>query len=106
MFSDGFSICIGAICLVLAVVFFMTKGAGVIKAFENKNAPKKKKKSPEDEKRYKRAFGIFCLIMALAEFSSVILPLDDVVVGIVSIVVVVLDLIFIVIYLRKNFPEG
>lgn len=106
MFSTEFSIVIMAICLVLAIVFFLGKGGGVISAFDGKNAPVRKKKSPEDERRYQRAFGIFCLVIALGEAVNMFLPVEDSTRGIISIVVVVLDLIFIVVYLKKNFPEG
>ena len=106
MFSDEFGIVIGAICLILAIVFFLGKGAGVISLFDGRNSPARKKKSPEDERRYQRAFGIFCLILALIELANFILPADDFVKGIIGIVAVVADLIFIVVYLRKNFPEG
>ncbi|HIV17072.1 MAG TPA: DUF3784 domain-containing protein [Candidatus Alectryocaccobium stercorigallinarum] len=105
MLSDEFSMIIGVICLVLAVVFFLGKGAGVISAFEGKNAPIKKKKSPEDERRYQRAFGIFCLVLACGEFLNIVLPPHPAV-GIVTIAIVVVDLVFIVIYLKKNFPDG
>jgi hypothetical protein len=97
---------VGAICLVLAIVFFLGKGAGVISAFDGRNAPQRKKKSPEDERRYQRGFGIFCLILALTELANIMLPVDGFVKGIVCIAAVVADLVFIVVYLRKNFPEG
>ncbi len=106
MLLDELGLIIGVICLVLSIVFFLGKGEGIISAFESRNAPIKKKKSPEDERRYQRAFGVFCIVIAISEFSDLFLPIDDGLRGIISIVVVVLDFIFITVYLRKNFPEG
>lgn len=106
MFSDEFSMVIGAICLVLAIVFFLGKGSGVISAFEGKNAPVRKKKSPEQERKYQRGFGIFCLVLAIEELLNIVLPLDNTVVGILCIAIVVVDVVFIVVFLKKNFPEG
>ena len=105
MFSDEFSMVIGVICFVLAIVFFMGKGGGVLSAFEGKNAPKKKKKSKEEERKYQMAFGIFCLVLALGELLTIILS-DSFYVGILIIGIVVADLVWIVLYLRKNFPDG
>lgn len=106
MFTTELSVVIAIGCTILAIVFFLGKGAGVINAFNGKNAPVQKKKKPEDERRYQRSFGVFCLILAIAELMNLILPIDKSVMGIISIVVVVLDLVFIVVYLKKNFPEG
>ena len=106
MFTSEFSLVIGLICLVLAIVFFLGKGEGVIRAFDGKNAPARKKKSPEDERRYQRAFGIFCLVIAAGEFLNVFFPDNGRMVGIVSIVIVIADLVWIVAYLKKNFPDG
>ena len=106
MFSDEFSMVIGAICLILAIVFFLGKGAGIISAFDGKNAPARKKKSPEDERKYQKGFGIFCLVLAIGELLNIVLPLDETIVGILCIAIVVVDVVFIVIYLRKYFPEG
>lgn len=105
MFSAEWSIIIGSVCAVLAVIFFMGKGAGIISAFEGKNAPKKKKKSPEDERRYQRAFGIFCVIIGGMEFLSLALP-QSTAIGIIYIVAVVGALIWVTVYLKKNFPDG
>ena len=104
MFSDEFGMVIGVTCFVLAIVFFMGKGGGVLSAFEGRNAPKRKK-SKEDERRYQRAFGIFCLVMAVGEFLTLVLA-DSFYAGILTIVIVVADLVWIVVYLRKNFPDG
>ncbi len=106
MLSEEFGMVIGAICLVLAIVFFVGKGGGVLRAFEGRNAPAKKEKSPEDERRYQRAFGVFCLVIAACEMVPIILPVDQGVWGLATIVVIVLDLVFITLYLKKNFPEG
>ena len=106
MFTSEFSLVVGLICLVLAIVFFLGKGEGVIRTFDGKNAPTRKKKSPEDERRYQRAFGIFCLVIAIGEFLNVFFPNENVVVGILSIVIVVIDLVWIIVYLKKNFPDG
>ncbi len=106
MLSPEFSMAVGFICIVLAIVFFLGKGAGVISAFDGKNAPKRKKKSPEDERRYQRAFGIFCLVLACGEFLNVFFTEHSRIVGIASIIIVIIDLVWVIIYLKKNFPEG
>ena len=105
MFGQEFSIVLSIILAVLTVVFFLGKGAGVMDMFQGKNAPQRKKKSPEDELRYQRAIGVFCLILTISELLNAFIGYQYPFFGIVTIAVVVLDLVFIILYIRKNFPE-
>jgi uncharacterized membrane protein len=104
--SVEFSIFLAVALGVLSVVFFVGKGNAVIEAFQGKNAPKRKKKSPEDERRYQRAFGVFCLLLMINEILMIFLAPLNRMWNIVSIVFIVIIFIGIIIYLKKNFPEG
>ncbi len=65
MFGMGFDLFIAAVCIVLAVVFFMGKGQGILNAFSARG--QQKKRSPEAEKKYEFGFGIFCVVLAAGE---------------------------------------
>ena len=107
MFSPTFDWVFAAILAVLAVVFFMGKGAGVLRAFSGRDNDMlvKKKRTPEEELRYQRAFGWCLLIMAASEVMMAILAPYFFWVPIASIVIIVVDLVALVRYLRKNFPD-
>ena len=105
MLGQEFSIVMAVILGALSVVFFLGKGAGVMDLFQGKNAPPRKKRSPEDERRYQRVFGVFCLVLFLNEMVNVFFGQGNPIFGIITIVVVVADLAFVIVYLRKNFPE-
>jgi 4-hydroxybenzoate polyprenyltransferase len=107
MFSPTFDWVFAAILAVLAVVFFMGKGGGVLRAFAGKSNDMlvKRKRTPEEERQYQRAFGWCLLVMAASEVMMALLAPYYLWVPIASIVIIVVDLIALVRYLRKNFPE-
>ncbi len=106
MFSIEFSIFLAVALGVLSVVFFMGKGNGVIDAFQGKNAPKRKKRTPEEDRKYQRVFGVFCLLLMIDEIMMIFLAPTNKIWNIVSIVLIVLIFAGVIIYLKKNFPEG
>ena len=105
MFGKEFSIILAVILGALSVAFFMGKGGGIMDLFQSKNAPPRKKRSPEDELRYQRVYGVFCFVLFLDEMINVFFANGNPVFGIITIVVVVVDFAFMVTYLKKNFPE-
>ena len=65
MFGQGFDFFIATVCIVLAVVFFLGKGKGILEMFSG--ARKEKKRTPEQQRKYEFGFGIFCLVMAAGQ---------------------------------------
>ena len=107
MFGSTFDWVFAAILAILAVVFFLGKGGGVLRAFSGKNNDMlvTKKRTPEEEMRYQRAFGWFMLVMAAGEVLMALWGSVYLWVPIVSIIVVIVGIIVLVRYLRKNFPN-
>ncbi len=103
MFGQEFSYFLSAILFVLAIVFFIGKGKRVLELFEGRNAPVQKKRSPEEELKYQRAIGLFCLILAINEILLGTIGQMFPVYNIIAIAIVVIALIFIAVYLKKNF---
>lgn len=103
MFSAEFSYVLAAILFVLAIVFFFGKGKKVLELFEGKNAPVQKDRAPEQEMRYQRAIGLFCLILAINEILLATIGQVYPVYNIIAIVIVVAALVLVAVYLKKNF---
>ncbi len=102
MLGREFSIILAVILGALTVAFLMGKGNFVLDLFQSKNAPAQKKRSPEDELKYQRAIGIFCLVLCINETINAFVANGSPIFGIITIVVVVLDMAFLIWYLRKN----
>lgn len=105
MFGQEFSTVLAIILGALTVAFFMGKGSGIMDLFQGRNAPPRKKRSPEDELKYQRAIGVFCLILTISEVINALVGYAYPFFGIITIIIVVADMVFIVMYIRKNFPE-
>ena len=107
MFSPAFDWVFAAILAVLAVVFFMGKGGGVLRAFSGRGNDMmvKKKRTPEEELRYQRSFAWCLLVMAASEVMMALLAPYYFWIPIVSIVILITDLVVLIRYLKKNFPE-
>ncbi len=105
MFSPMLDGVLAAIMAVLAVIFFLGKGEGILSAFAGKNGPQRKKRSPQEERRYQKAVGFFLVVLTLCEIMMAIFGNTYVIVSFITIGAVIADLILLVIYLKKNFPE-
>lgn len=105
MFSPVFDGVLAAIMAVLAVIFFAGKGEGILSAFAGKNAPQRKKRTPEEERRYQRAVAYFLLALTLCEVLMALYGNTYAIVSFITMAVVIAALIILVIYLKKNFPE-
>ncbi len=106
MFTQTYDWIFALICGVLAVVFFLGKGQGVMRAFTSREQRNKKsKRTPEQELKYQRAIGVFLLVLAACSVLMATLGAVYIWISWIEIAVVVVGLIVIVKYLRKNFPE-
>ena len=105
MFSPILDGVLAAIMAVLALIFFLGQGEGILTAFSSKNAPQRKKRTPQEEKRYQKAVGFFLVVLALCEVMMAIFGNTYVIVSFITIGAVIADLIVLVMYLKKNFPE-
>ena len=103
MFSPTFDFIVAAILTGLAFVFFMGKGSGILKAFEGKRPTdfSKRKKTPEEERKYQRAIGVFLLVLAASELLLALFPGGKM--GLVSAGIGVASLFVIAWYMKKNF---
>ena len=91
MFGKGFDYFVAAVCLVLAVVFLMGKGRGILDGFGG--AQKQRKRTPEEERKYEFGYAIFCLIMAGGQL--LVGFVDAPWTGIAGLVIAIADLVFI-----------
>ena len=106
MFSPTFDWVFAGIMGVLAVIFFAGKGNGILRAFSGKDTmAQKKKRTPEQEMRYQRAIAWFLLAIGLREVLMAVLGFTYRWVPIVTMGIVILSMILLIIYLKKNFPE-
>ncbi|MST81835.1 DUF3784 domain-containing protein [Bilifractor porci] len=98
MFTPEFDLFMAVLLGVLAVVFFMGKGRGILDAFSGKY--KDKKRDPVEERKYQTAIGIFLVVLGVAELLMAFIRHPYM--GIVSVAISVADLIYIMIYIRKH----
>ena len=107
MFSPTFDWIFAGIMAVLAVIFFLGKGRGILNAFAGRNnsEAKKKKRTPEEELRYQRAFAYFLTPLAISEVMMALIGYTYVWVPFMTMAVVVVSMVLLILYLRKNFPE-
>ena len=104
MFSVEFSLVFGTILAILTVLFFLGKGKVVMDPFDG-NRNQRKKRNKEEERRFQRAIGIFCLILTINEFLMAAVGYTYPAYNIIGIIIVVADFIFVAVYLKKNFPD-
>ncbi len=97
MFSSTFDWFMAIVFIILAVIFFMGKGQGILDAFSGKYKPKKME--PEQNLKYQRATGIFLLVLGIDEIFMALFPGQ--LMGVISIIVSVISLIGIIVYIRK-----
>ena len=100
MFNSTFDWFLAGILFLLAIVFFAGKGQGILDALSGKYRDKRKL-SPENRLRYQRAVGVFLIILSAVEVFMALI--ETPIMGIISIVVTVADMIGIVIYLRRLY---
>ena len=98
MFTRGFDFFMSAVCFVLAVVFFMGKGKGILESFGG--AQRNRKRTPEEEKVYERGFGIFCLVLAAGQRMMGVVQADWT--AWASLVIAFGDLVFIGWYIKNH----
>ena len=96
MFGTTLDIFLSVILSVLAVVFLMGKGKGILELFGGK-AQMAKKRSKEEERAYQRAIGIFMIPLAVTEIISCFVQVP--VMGLILAAVAIVDLI---IFARKT----
>lgn len=104
MFSSEFDWALAAIAFVLGVIVWMGKGDPILNMFSSKEnvLAKKKKKTPEQRKAYNRAIAIFLFILGISEVVAAVFSYQYPWVNFVSIGIVVLDLIYLCVYMKKN----
>ena len=98
MFGMGFDLFIAAVCVVLAVIFFLGKGKGILDAFSVRE--QQKKRPPEEQKKYEFGFGIFCVVLAAGELLMAFSQ-TSVWTSVAALAIGLGDLIFIGWYIRK-----
>ena len=96
MFGTTLDIFLAVLFCVLAVVFLMGKGRGLLELFGGKNQMQKKR-SKEEERAYQKAIGYFMIPLAITEVISIIVNVPQM--GLVLALVAVVDLI---VFARKT----
>ena len=95
MFGTTLDIFLTIILSILAVVFLMGKGRGILEMFGGKN--QMKKRSKEEDRAYQKAIGIFMIPLAVTELISIFVQVP--IMGLVLAAVAIVDL---VIFARKT----
>ena len=90
MFGGTLDVFLAIIFSLLAVVFFMGKGKGILELFGGKHEMQKKR-SKEEQREYERLIGIFMVPLAIVEIIS--LFVHHQMMGLVVAAVAVVDLI-------------
>lgn len=106
--SSTFEWVMAAICIVCAVLLISGNGDGLMKIFGGENDPRRsmtvqKKRSKEEEKRYQKVLGVFCVILAACEIVLALFGSASRAVPIVTIAITILALVGMVQYLRRKF---
>lgn len=97
MFGTGFDVALAIVCGVLAIVFFLGKGRGILETFNSRG--RQKKRTPEAQKKYEFGFGIFCLVLAAAELLMAFT--NSFPTSVAALLIGLGDLIFIAWYIQK-----
>ena len=91
MFGTTLDIFLSILLSVLAVVFLMGKGKGILELFGGKNQTTKKR-SKEEELAYQKMIGYFMIPLAVTEIISIFVQLP--IMGLILAAVAIVDLIF------------
>lgn len=110
-----FNLIFGVIVAILGALFLAGKGKKILDLFGgNRQNPYdmrvKKKRTKAQERKYQKVIGIFCMILAvgliLMYVLAKLLPYEYYMWFIIGdMVLVVVLLIWVGIYMRKNFPD-
>lgn len=93
------------ICIVCAVLLLSGHGDIIMKAFGSTEKPSmkvEKKRTKEQEARYHKVLGIFCIVLAVDEIVLALYGSTNKLVPIVTILVAILGLVGIVTFNKKN----
>ncbi|MBO5521208.1 MAG: DUF3784 domain-containing protein [Eubacterium sp.] len=91
MFGGTLDVFLAIIFSLLAVVFFMGKGKGILELFGGKHEMQRKR-SKEEQREYERLIGIFMVPLAIVEIISLFVHHE--IMGLIVAAVAVVDLIF------------
>jgi hypothetical protein len=98
MFTRELDMILAAALFILAVVFFMEKGEGVLDAFQA-NGNWKKGLDKEQIRKYQRGCAVFCLALGLVELLMILFP--GAVTGFVSVAAAIVAIIGLILYIKK-----
>lgn len=91
MFGGTLDVFLSIIFTLLAVVFFMGKGKGILELFGGKHEMQRKR-SKEEQREYERLIGIFMVPLAIVEIISLFVHHE--IMGLIVAAVAVVDLFF------------
>jgi len=97
--SSGLDWFLAVLCLVLAALFFLGKGQGILDAFSGRNYSKKKW-DEQQKRKFQKATGIFLLVLGVDEVFMALIPTSTM--GLISIFVSIGALVGMIIYFRKT----
>ena len=95
---------LAAVAGVLAIVFLAGKGKGVLELFgTTKDKMSGKKRTPEQERRYQRAIGLFLVVLAVCEVIMALFAQQTAWVALLLVGIDVVALVCLGLYISKNF---
>ena len=102
--NEVFDWIIFVILAFLSVWFLSGRGKKILEVFDN-GKQVRRKMSKEDEKKFLRLCGIFCVILAV---SALMLGLFHHIpfVPLASIIIAIVDIIWFAVYASKKFPNN
>ncbi len=92
-----------AILVFLTIVFLMGRGKRILELFDGNRV--RKKTDPETTKRYLRSCGVFTGVLSVASLLMALFNRFPVIIFI-SIGIVIVDLIGLILWIKKHFPNG
>ena len=101
--SSTFSWLLAGIAGILGILFLIGKGQAVLDLFSSgREAETRKKRTPEQEAAYQRALGIFLMVICANEVLMAMFGNTVRWVPLVAVGVVIVAIVFLALYIRKN----
>lgn len=106
MFGGAFDWIMALICAVCAALLLSGHGDGLMKMFGTTSSRPsmtvERKKTREEELRYQRVIGVYCLILTVCEVVLALFGSTHRAVPIITIIVAIAGLVGIVQYMKRN----
>lgn len=106
MFGGAFDWIMALICAVCAVLLLSGHGDGLMKMFGSTSSQQsmkvERKKTKEEELRYQRMIGLYCLVLTVCEVVLALFGEVNRMIPLATILVAIAGLVAIVMYMKRS----